>query len=77
MRKFTVKSKLKYGKFYLAEKGRRVKIRKFTRLWGRKNVVATQNRAMRAFTDIRKIAKKSQKRRSKKSNLRQGATKRR
>lgn len=76
MRKFTVKSKLKYGNFALPKK-RRVKIRKFTRLWGRKNVVATQNRAMRAFTDIRKIAKKSQKRRSKKSNLRQGATKRR
>ena len=77
MHKFTVKSKLKYGKFCLAEKKRRVKIRKFTSLWGRKNVVATKNRAMRAFTDIRKIAKKSQKRRSNKSNLRQGATKRR
>ena len=36
MRKFTVKSKLKYGKFYLAEKGRRVKIRKFTRPWAQK-----------------------------------------
>ncbi|EEF13236.1 hypothetical protein CAMRE0001_2614 [Campylobacter rectus RM3267] len=36
MHKFTVKSKLKYGKFYLAEKRRRVKIRKFTRPWAQK-----------------------------------------
>ena len=58
MHKFTVKSKLKYGNFTLPKKAARQNPQIYAPL-GRKNVVATQNRAMRAFTDIRKIAKKS------------------
>lgn len=48
MHKFTVKSKLKYGKFYLAEKGGASKSANL-RVLGRKSVAAMQNGSYASF----------------------------